>query len=100
MEKEHFREVRRAHEKAREKLGTAEIRRKAPKEHRRTQGWLRQVAMPGEASGDARLASPGSDARWREEVMTGGTSGEVMPLSAGGFRSQSLLCRGKFRFVG
>jgi len=57
---------------------TAEIRRKAPKEHRRTQGWLRQVAMPGEASGDARLASPGSDARWREEVMPGGTSGEVM----------------------
>ncbi|PVD16373.1 hypothetical protein V512_005430 [Mesotoga sp. Brook.08.105.5.1] len=34
--------------------------------------------MPGEASGDARLASPGSEARWREEVMPGGTSGEVM----------------------
>ncbi|PNS42164.1 hypothetical protein RJ60_03920 [Mesotoga sp. B105.6.4] len=41
----------------------AEIRRKAPKEHRRTQGWLRQVAVPGEASGDARLASPGRSAR-------------------------------------
>jgi len=48
-------------EKAREKLVTAEIRRKAPKEHRRTQGWLRQVAMPGEASGDARLPSAGGD---------------------------------------
>ncbi len=48
-------------EKVREKLVTAEIRRKAPKEHRRTQGWLRQVAMPGEASGDARLPSAGGD---------------------------------------
>ncbi|PNE20236.1 hypothetical protein V511_09655 [Mesotoga sp. Brook.08.YT.4.2.5.1] len=44
-----------------EKSVTAEIRRKAPKEHRRTQGWLRQVAMPGEASGDARLPSAGGD---------------------------------------
>ncbi len=42
-------------------LSPAEIRRKAPKEHRRTQGWLRQVAMPGEASGDARLPSAGGD---------------------------------------
>jgi len=68
-----------------EKPVTAEVRRNAAfggtqgaEEHRRTQGWLRQVAMPGEASGDARLASPGSEARWREEVMPGGTSGEVM----------------------
>ena len=45
----------------REKSVIAEIRRKAPKEHRRTQGWLRQVAMPGEASGDARLPSAGGD---------------------------------------
>jgi len=47
----------------------AKIRRKAPKEHRRTQGWLRQVAVPGEASGDARLPSAGgvlkaSHLRW------------------------------------
>ncbi|PNE18040.1 hypothetical protein V511_13815 [Mesotoga sp. Brook.08.YT.4.2.5.1] len=48
-------------EKASEKSVTAGIRRKAPKEHRRTQGWLRQVAMPGEASGDARLPSAGGD---------------------------------------
>ncbi len=61
VEKEHCRDVRCAHEKTREKPVTAEIRRKAPKEHRRTQGWLRQVAMPGEASGDARLPSAGGD---------------------------------------
>ena len=61
IEKEHCRDVRYAHEKASEKSVTAEIRRKAPKEHRRTQGWLRQVAMPGEASGDARLPSAGGD---------------------------------------
>jgi len=56
---------------------TAEIRRKAPKsiggrkagfarsqcpeKHPGTQGWLRQVAMPGEASGDARLPSAAGD---------------------------------------
>ena len=55
------RDVRFAHEKAVEKSVIAEIRRKAPKEHRRTQGWLRQVAMPGVASGDARLPSAGGD---------------------------------------
>ncbi len=61
IEQERCREVRCAHEKTREKPVTAEIRRKAPKEHRRTQGWLRQVAMPGEAPGDARLPSAGGD---------------------------------------
>jgi len=55
------RDGRFAHEKAGEKSVTAEIRRKAAGEHRRTQGWLRQVAMPGEASGDARLPSAGGD---------------------------------------
>jgi len=55
------RDGRCAHEKAGENSVTAEIRRKVPKEHRRTQGWLRQVAMPGEASGDARLPSAGGD---------------------------------------
>ena len=61
IEKGHGRDVCFAHEKASEKSVTAEIRRKAPKEHRRTQGWLRQVAMPGKASGDARLPSAGGD---------------------------------------
>jgi len=44
-----------------ERMRKSGIRRKAPKEHRRTQRCLRQVAMPGEASGDARLPSAGDD---------------------------------------
>jgi len=37
---------------------------------------MRRNAPKGTA--DARLASPGSEARWREEVMPGRESGEVM----------------------
>ncbi|PNS37003.1 hypothetical protein RJ60_11695 [Mesotoga sp. B105.6.4] len=42
---------------------TGEMRRKTGKDRAGTQGWRRsrQVAMPGEASGDASLASAGSD---------------------------------------
>ena len=50
-------------EKEREPV-TGEIRRNAGEDRAGTQGWRRprQVAMPGEASGDARLPSAGSDA--------------------------------------
>ncbi|PNS40431.1 hypothetical protein RJ60_06715 [Mesotoga sp. B105.6.4] len=45
VEKEHGRDVCFAHEKASEKSVTAEIRHKAPKEHRRTQCCLRKEAV-------------------------------------------------------
>ncbi|WP_367362641.1 hypothetical protein [Mesotoga sp.] len=69
--------------------------------------------MPGEASGDARLPSAGSEARknirgsdaaksiagsearWREEVMPGGTSGEVMRRKITGGRKAAF---GRRRF--
>ena len=44
----------------------------------KSQSLLKLDARRRRASADARLASPGSDARWREEVMPVGTSGEVM----------------------
>jgi len=46
IEKEHWRDVRFAHEKASENSVAAEIRRKAPKEHRRTQCCLLREARP------------------------------------------------------
>ncbi|WP_180977953.1 hypothetical protein [Mesotoga sp. Brook.08.YT.4.2.5.1] len=61
-EKGRCRDVRYADEKAREKPVTAEVRRNAA--FGGTQGWRRscQVAMPGRASGDARLPSAGGEA--------------------------------------
>ena len=72
MEKEHCREVRCAHEKAREKLVTAEIRRKAPRNiggrkaaFGRKRGRLRREVMRRKIAGgsDAGKYILGSDAR-------------------------------------
>jgi len=60
-------------------------------EHRRTQGWRRsrQVAMPGKASGDARLPSAGSDLK-----------ASLLRQASQASPGQSLLRKGKFRFAG
>ena len=91
------------------KAGKDHARSQCPEEHPGTHCCLRQEARPTSSGSEARKNIRGSDApksiagseaHWREEVMLEKSSQEVMPLSAGGFRSQSLLCRGKFRFVG
>jgi len=65
------------------------MRRKAGKDRAGTQGWRRsrQVAMPGEASGDARLPSAGSDLK----------ASQARPGQSLLRKGQSRLRRGQFR---
>jgi len=73
------------------KAGHCRNKTQGAEEHRRTQGWRRsrQVAMPGKASGDARLPSAGSDLK-----------ASLLRQASQASPGQSLLRKGKFRFAG
>jgi hypothetical protein len=69
------------------KAGKDHARSQCPEEHPGTHCCLRQEARPTSSGSEARKNIRGSDAaksiagseaRWCEEVMPGGTSGEVM----------------------
>jgi len=73
------------------KAGHCQNKAQGAEEYRRTQGWRRsrQVAMPGKASGDARLPSAGSCLK-----------ASLLRQASKAPPGQSRFRRGQFRFAG